>query len=179
MWRVMTPVAALVLATTALAAPDPANKGRDGNADGIGTLSQITSQVGKYPHPKSEFFKSACLLTELQRILGPDYKAYREHLSQSGAGMLEKEGDYVSGDVSQLHVGGYSSLFYVDPKNEKIYLFWLKKSVSEKEYQIYGDGPIPAAVLSSIAKRMNQTWGHVATFKFAGERLVIEDAKKK
>ena len=175
----MTLVAAFVLATMALASPVPANGGKDHNASRIRTLSQITSQVGKYPHPKSEFFKSACLLNELKRILGPDYKAYCEHLSASGAGMLTKEGDYFCGDVSQLHVGGYSSLFYVDAKNEKMYLFWLKKSVSEREYQIYGDGPIPAAVLASIAKHMNETWGHVATFRIIGERLVIESAGKK
>jgi hypothetical protein len=144
----------------------------------ISTLSQVTSQVGKYPHPKSKFFRSPCLLTELRRILGSDYKAYREHLSSSGAGVLEKEGDYVCGDVSQLHVGGYGSLFYVNIRTQKMYLFWLKAAVRQKEYQIYGDGPIPACVLSSITKHMNETWGHVATFRFIGEGLVIEDVKR-
>jgi hypothetical protein len=144
----------------------------------IGKLSEITSQIGKYPHPKSEFFKSTSLLTELRRILDSDYKAYREHLSFSGAGMLEKEADYVCGDVSQLHVGGYGSLLFVNAKTEKMYLFWLKGAVLDKKYQIYGDRPIPAAVLESIEKHMNETCGHIATFKFMGELLVIRKTEK-
>lgn len=145
----------------------------------LGTLSQIASEVGKYPHPKSEFFQSACLLTELRRILGSDYELFCEHLSSSGAGALEKEGGYVCGDVSALHVGGYGSLFYLDVTTQKMYLFWLKATVLEKKYQIYGDRPIPAPVLSSIAKHMNEGWGHVGTFRFVGERLVIENLKEK
>jgi len=140
----------------------------------INSLSEATSQVGRFPNSRGQFVQSPCVLTELRRILGAHHASYREHLKLAGCGMLEQDGDFVVVDISQLHVGGYGSLIYIDVRAEKMYLFWLKESVAERNWQIYGDRPIPKAVLASIARRMNGEWGHVATFEFFGEYLIIK-----
>ena len=76
-------------------------------------------------------------------------------------------------DLSQLHVGGYSSLVFVDINHHKMYLFWLKGTVSDKDYRIYGDRPIPETVSRVIEKELNTSWGHVAEFKVTGDNVII------
>ncbi len=168
----------LLAAVIAMAALAGCASGSE-DAARISTLSQITAQVGKYPAPEGKFFESACLVAGLKQILGADYPAYHEFLGGCGCGRLEQADGFVFADVSQPHVGGFGSMFFVDVKNEKLYLFWLKASVLDKEYQIYGDRPVPAVVLAAIAKNLNECWGHVATFKFTGEKLVIEAVNPK
>ena len=77
-------------------------------------------------------------------------------------------------DVSQLHVGGYSSLIFVRPTDEQLFVFWLRKSVSEKEYKLYGSVSASGEVKRVIVEKMNETWGHVAKFSWAEEELKID-----
>lgn len=144
----------------------------------IDTWSQIDNQIGKFPHPKSKFLISPLIQTKLREILGFDYKSYENHLSSSGCGALEIEGEYFVADISQLHVNGYSSIMYFDKNNEDIYLFWLKRQVLDKEYEIYGKRPTPIFIMESIRGRLNQTWGSVANFTLKDNQLLISEKQK-
>jgi hypothetical protein len=77
-------------------------------------------------------------------------------------------------DVSQLHVGGYSSLIFVRLTDGMLFVFWLKSQVGEKQWQFYGPRPIPETVTKTVEAEMNKEWGHVAKFTARGEELDIE-----
>jgi hypothetical protein len=135
--------------------------------------NDLKKYIGTYSKD-TDFFQNTIIKNELKRILGSDLKAYEEHLALSGYGEIEYKYGLMYGDVSQLHVGGFSSLFFVDIRNKKMYLFWLDGTVGAKKYKIYGDNPIPANVLNLIEQKMNTSWGHVAKFSVKGDSIDIE-----
>jgi hypothetical protein len=137
----------------------------------------IEKYVGTYPCGNG-ILKDATLLHSLQNILRNDYAAYKQHMRASGCGAIERRDGFVMMDVSQLHVGGYSSLIFIRLSDGAPFLFWLKSTVAEKRWQMYGRKPIPESVLRNIEIEMNQAWGHVAKFKMRGEMLDIELAPK-
>jgi hypothetical protein len=134
---------------------------------------ELKGYIGSYSKD-TDFFKNPIIATELKRILGADWMSYQDHFALSGCGEIEYRYGLMYGDVSQLHVGGYTSLFFVDINDKKMYLFWLKGTVGRKDYKIYGDNPIPASVLNLIEQEMNITWGHVATFIIKGDSIDIQ-----
>jgi hypothetical protein len=143
------------------------------------TVPRLTSTrdlekyVGTYPCSNG-ILKDATLLHALQNILGNEYDAYEQHMRASGCGAIERRDGFVMMDVSQLHVGGYSSLIFVRLSDGAPFLFWLKSTVAQKRWQIYGQRPIPETVSRNIEIEMNQVWGHVAKFKMRDEALDIE-----
>ena len=137
------------------------------------SIHDLVRYVGTYPCSNG-LVEDQVFLKALKTVLGPDYAAYREHMGFSGCGAIERRDSLLVMDVSQLHVGGYSSLIFVRPSDGTLFLFWLKASVSEKQWQIYGLRPVPKMVLEGIEASMNESWGHVARFRFLGETLEIE-----
>jgi len=135
--------------------------------------NKLMNYIGAYSK-KTDFFTNPIIKAELQRILGPDLKSYYEFIELSGCGEISYKYGLIYGEVSQDHVGGYSSLFLVNAKEKKMYLFWLKKMVRDKDYKIYGDKPIPANVLNIIEQEMNIGWGHVAIFKIIDDSINIQ-----
>lgn len=137
------------------------------------SIRDLVRYVGTYPCSNG-LLETRALLKALRSVLGPDYVAYRDHLSLSGCGAIERRDGFLLMDVSQLHVGGYSSLLFVNPSDGALYLFWLNASVAEKQWRIYGPRPVPEAVMQAIEADMNESWGHVARFRARGETLEIE-----
>ena len=76
-------------------------------------------------------------------------------------------------DVSQQHVGGYTSLIFVRLTDGQLFLFWLKERVVEKKYEFYGPRPIPTEVGEIVQSEMNSQWDHVASFEVQGDSLKI------
>jgi hypothetical protein len=114
--------------------------------------------IGAYSK-STDFFKKPIVKNEMKRILGNDYKSYQAFFSQAGCGEVEFKYGLIYGDVSQEHVGGYSSLFFANTTSKKMDLFWLQRTVGDKLYKIYGDKPIPANVLNIVIEEMNTGWG--------------------
>jgi hypothetical protein len=139
----------------------------------LATLRDLSKYVGTYPC-ENGLLKQPLLLQSLRKILGQDYKAYREHMRFSGCGAIEREGGFLVLDVSQLHVGGYWSLMFVRESDGALFLFWLKSTVSEKDYKFYGERPIPCEVSRGVESRLNVGWGHVAKFTVIGEQVNID-----
>lgn len=129
--------------------------------------------IGKYSR-ETDFFENPVIENELLRILGNDYESYMEHVSMSGCGEICNRYGLIYGSVSQMNIGGYSSLFFIDTSTRKMYLFWLKEAVLDKKYTIFGDKPVPADILSIIEQEMNVTWGHVANFSVLDGKILIE-----
>ncbi|QYY37099.1 hypothetical protein [Ruficoccus sp. ZRK36] len=149
-------------------------------AQRVERISDIRSQVGKFCVPqRCYFFHSTCIRAELKRILGDDFEEYLRHLAHSGSSMLTLEGDTVSVDVSQLHVGGFTSLLYFDLQKETIVLFWMRAGVLEQDHAVYGDKPVRADILDSMVSSLNSTWGHVAEFSRDGQEISIIKTTKK
>lgn len=92
----------------------------------------------------------------------------------SGCGAIEQKSGFLLMDVSQLHVGGYTSMIFVRSCDGAVFLFWLKKTVAEKEYNFYGQRPIPTAVSRIVESELNTTWGHVAHFHERRENAETE-----
>lgn len=132
--------------------------------------------VGTYPC-RNGLLKDPVLLDALRSVLGNDYAAYKDHMKFSGCGAIEQRADLLLLDVSQLHVGGYSSLILVRPSDGKLFLFWLKSTVAEKQWQLYGERPIPGSVSQAVQTELNTTWGRVAHFTMRDENLAIELAQ--
>jgi len=136
------------------------------------TWDSLKKYIGTYSKD-TNFFQNSIIKNEMKRILGNDYKNYQSFFSLAGCGEIEFQYGLMYGDVSQEHVGGYNSIFFVNIKDKKMYLFWLQRTVGDKQYKIYGDKPIPADVLNLIEKEMNIGWGHVATFKVKSDSIDI------
>ncbi len=134
--------------------------------------NDLKKYIGTYSK-QTDFFRNPLIKNELKKILGEDYKSYQSFVSSAGCGEVEFKYGLIYGDVSQESVGGYNSLFFINIKSEKIYLFWLTERVWDKKYKIYGDKPTPANVLNLITEDMNIGWGHVATFKAEGDSINI------
>lgn len=132
--------------------------------------NELKKYIGTYSN-QTDFFDNSIIKNELQRILGSDFKLYQEHISLSGGGEINYKYGLIYGDVSQLHVGGYSSLFFINIRDKKMYLFWLTGRVRDKKFKIYGDKPNPANVLNLIEEEMNICWGHVADFKIKDDSI--------
>lgn len=133
----------------------------------------LKKYVGTYSK-ETDFFKNEIVQKELKRILGKDYKSYREFVSYAGCGEIEYQYGLIYGDVSQLHIGGYNSIFFINIHEKKMYLFWLTGSVIEWQYKIYGNRPIPVNVLNIISENMNTGWGHVASFRVDKDSIFMD-----
>ena len=138
----------------------------------ISDWNGLKKYIGTYSK-NTDFFKNQIIKTEFKKILSNDYKNYQDFLYLAGCGEIEFKYGLMYGDVSQLHVGGYSSLFFINIKEKKMYLFWLTGTVGDKQFKIYGDKPTPANVLNLIEEEMNTSWGHVAKFKVKGDSIDI------
>lgn len=139
----------------------------------ITSTRDLGKYVGTYPCTNG-LLRQPILLSSLKQILQGDYDAYREHMKFSGCGAIEKRDGYLLMDVSQLHVGGYTSLIFVRLRDGVLFLFWLKATVAQKEYGFYGQKPIPAAISQIVESELNTTWGHVAQFHVRGENVQID-----
>lgn len=138
----------------------------------LANTRDLAKYVGTYPCSNG-LLKDPVLLSSLRKLLGRDYHAYREHMSFSGCGAIAKRDGFLLLDVSQLHVGGYTSLIFVRLSDGAPYLFWLKSTVAEKDWSFYGKRPIPDAVSQNVESELNTAWGHVAHFKVTGDTLEI------
>ena len=134
--------------------------------------SSLRKYIGAYSCD-AKFYENPIVKIELKRILRKDYSAYQDFCRLSGCGEIGFKHGLMYGDVSQLHVGGYSSLFFVDIEKRRMFLFWMPGRVGELKYKIYGDKPIYPSVLNLISQEMNVAWGHVATFKVQGDSISI------
>jgi hypothetical protein len=133
----------------------------------------LMKYIGKYPK-ETDFFDNPLVNEELKKILKDDFKSYLKFVSIAGCGEMNYKYGLVYGDISQLHVGGYSSLIFIDIDNKSFFLFWLKETVRDKNYKIYGQSPIQANVLNLIEQEMNISWGHVAEFLIKGDSISIK-----
>ena len=109
----------------------------------------LAQYVGTYPCSNG-LLKQPVLLDTLKKTLGPDYDAYREHMQLSGCGAIERRDGFLFLDVSQLHVGGYSSLIFVRLSDGELFVFWLKSTVADKQWQLYGPRPIPETIIHAV-----------------------------
>jgi hypothetical protein len=139
----------------------------------ITSTRDLAKYIGTYPCTNG-LLRQPILLSSLKRILDGDYNAYREHMKFSGCGAIEKRDRFLLMDVSQLHVGGYTSLIFVRLQDGVLFLFWLKSTVAQKEYRFYGPKPIPAAISQTVEQELNTTWGRVAQFHVRGENDQID-----
>jgi hypothetical protein len=139
----------------------------------ITSTRDLAKYVGTYPCTNG-LLKQPVLLSSLKQILRGDYEAYREQMKFSGCGAIERRDGFLLMDVSQMHVGGYTSLIFVRLRDGALFLFWLKSTVAQKEYSFYGQKPIPAPVSKIVESELNATWGHVAQFHVHGENVRIE-----
>ena len=139
------------------------------SAGGPGTakltsMVDLVDYVGTYPC-STGLLKESVLRRALERALGGDYGAYREHMQASGCGAIERKEGLLLMDVSQSGVGGYSSLIFVRLGDGAMYVFWFRGIVSDRNWKIYGSPPIPVAVMKTVVDQMNTKWGHVASFR--------------
>jgi hypothetical protein len=139
----------------------------------LASTRDLAKYVGTYPCSNG-LLTQPVVLSSLRAILDGDYSSYREHMKLSGCGAIEKKGGLLLMDVSQTHVGGYTSFIFVRLSDGALFLFWLKSTVGEKQWQFYGPKPIPQAVLQTVETELNTVWGHVARFTLEGQNLIIQ-----
>jgi hypothetical protein len=142
----------------------------------LDSLATLARHVGEYPCATG-LFGARALQAALRAVLGDDYGAYLEHVQFSGCGAIAWQGPFLLMDVSQLHVGGYSSFILVNPKTSEMWLFWLPGTVSEKKWKMYGRKPVPDDVSKIVVDQLNSTWGHVARFSWREGSLVFGPPK--
>ena len=82
-------------------------------------------------------------------------------------------------DVSQLHVGGYTSFIIVNPKSAGLWVFWLPGMVKEQKWKLYGRQPVPSEIPKVIVDELNTIWGHVASFSWREGALTFGPPKVK
>jgi hypothetical protein len=140
------------------------------------SLAALAGHVGEYPC-STGLFGAPAVQTALRSILADDYGAYLEHVELSGCGAIAWRGSSLLMDISQLHVGGYSSLIVVNPKTSKVWLFWLPGTVGERKWKMYGPQPVPAEVSKAVVDDLNSGWGHVASFSWRDGVLVFGPPK--
>jgi len=73
-------------------------------------------------------------------VLRSDYADYQQHILFSGCGAIERRGPYLLMDVSQLHVGGYTSVMLIREADGALFLLWLRTTVAEANLKIYSEG---------------------------------------
>lgn len=140
-------------------------------------LQDLARHVGEYPCTNG-LLNAPVLQAAIRKTLGADYGPYREHMSLSGCGAIARRGPYLLMDVSQLHVGGYTSVILGRESDEALFLLWLKSTVAEHDLHVYGSAPLPASALNLFAQAMNASWGHVACFRPQGYSLVVDTAHR-
>jgi len=138
----------------------------------LSDIREVTRYLGTYPCANG-LLKSPAVLSALRSATGQDFQKYRQHISLSGCGKLELRDGWVFADISQSHVGGYTSYVFLRPNDGKAYVFWLKSAVWNKDWEIYGEKPVPQSILHTVESELNEGWGHVAGFRFDGQNLVI------
>jgi hypothetical protein len=142
----------------------------------LGSLASLSSHVGEYPC-QTGLLGASVLQTALLSVLSADYGAFLEHMQFSGCGAVAWRGPLLLMDVSQEHVGGYTSLIMVNPKTSKVWLFWLPGTVSDKHWKLYGPQPVPDEVSKLVVDELNSVWGHVASFSWRDGGLVFGPPK--
>ena len=159
-----------VIAVIVLVCASLNSSGDEFDAQAIRRISDAGSQVGKYPRTGGPFLKSPCVVKELQRILGKDFKDYyHRFLGTCATFQIEQKGHIVSVLKGQTGVGfGWWSTLFFDVKKERVHLVWIKSSIEEGEIKVYGDRPLPENVRSSIISEM-EGWNAA----FVGDELRI------
>ena len=142
----------------------------------LASLKDLSRYVGEYPC-QNGILDSPVLHAALRRTLTSEYEEYRKHLRLSGCGAIEKRGPYFLMDVSQLHVGGYSSIMLVRQSDGGLFLLWLKTMVRDESLKVYSDGPIESSAIKEFGRAMNVAWGHVACFAPEGDTLKVDTTR--
>jgi hypothetical protein len=145
---------------------------RKKSAAELSDIHMIGKFLGAFPC-ENGLINSPALRSVLKRALDTDYREYENFSSLAGCGRLERRDQYVFADISQLHVGGYTSYIFVRPRDGTTYVFLLNSTVSEKHWTLYGPKPVPDIVLQTVGAELNGAWGHVANFQFVGQNLQI------
>ncbi|GEM_PF-2468733 len=133
----------------------------------------LAKYVGTFPC-RNGLLRQLLQLPSVRKTLDGDYQAYQGHVKLSGCGAIGRRDGFLLMDVSQLHVGGYSSLMFIRLSDGAVFLFWLKSSVVDKQWSFYGQRPIPAVVSQDVESELNQKWGHVARFSVHGDNVEIQ-----
>ena len=141
------------------------------------SLKDLTRYVGEYPC-ENGILDAPVLQAALRKALTSEYDEYRKHLRLSGCGAIEKRDPYWLMDVSQLHVGGYSSIILVRQSDNQLFLLWLKTMVRDETLKVYSDGPIESSAIKEFSRAMNVAWGHVACFAPEGDTLKVDTTRK-
>jgi hypothetical protein len=81
-------------------------------------------------------------------------------------------------DVSQLHVGGYTSIMLIRESDGALSLLWLKTTVADGNLNIYSERLIEQSALQEFGRAMNVAWGHVACFLPEGHALRIDTSRR-
>ena len=172
--KMKTVIAVIVLVCASLN-----SSGDEFEAQAIRRISDAGSQVGKYPRTGGPFLKSPCIVKELQRILGKDFKDYYHSFLRTCASFqIEQKGSIVWACKRQTSVGpGWASFLFFDVKTEKMHLLWVHSSVVEGDIRIYGDLPLPEDARFAIAKEYQESWRHVDT-SFVGDEVRITLKRK-
>ncbi len=136
-------------------------------------VQDLSLYTGTYPC-RTGLLRSPVLLQATREVLGDQYAAYHDHMRASGCGAIEQRGDYILLDVSQLHVGGYSSIILVRRRDGALFLFWLSGTVPDRNGHVYGPRPVPRDAMAIFEHSMNIQWGHVACFTASGDSLAID-----
>lgn len=108
----MNVIVRLLLAITLCATVDAQTAKPQPRLARLTSTRELVKYVGTYPCSNG-LLRQPVLLSALRRILGNDYPAYRKHMKVSGCGAIEKRDELLLLDVSQLHVGGYTSMIFV------------------------------------------------------------------
>ena len=66
---------------------------------------------------------------------------------------------------------------WVNPKTNKVWLFWLPGTVGERKWKLYGPQPAPDDVSKTVVDELNSVWGHVASFSWRDGVLVFGPPK--
>ena len=122
---------------------------------------------------KNRFFLEPDVVAALKSVLGKDWGEYEQHRALSGCSAIARYRSYLFVDISQQHVGGYSSMILFNPASKKAYVFWLKGRVLDWNAVTYGERPIPEEVLDKFQRELNVGWGHVASFIVRNGQLAI------
>jgi hypothetical protein len=138
----------------------------------LASLTSLARHVGEYPC-STGLLGAPVLQSAIRSVLAADYGAYLEHIQQSGCGAIAWRGAWRLLDVSQLHVGGYTSFILVSPTTKQVWVFWLQGEVMDKKWMLYGRQPVPGDVSKAIVDELNSSWGHVASFSWRDGGLVF------
>jgi hypothetical protein len=155
-------VASCIVASPSVGA---GSRQRSRQATQLTTVGDLSKHIGEYPC-RSGLLDDAVLQRALREVLADDYGAFLEHMRISGCGAVAWRGSSLLLDISELHVGGYTSFIMVNPQSAGIWVFWLPGTVKEQNWKLYGQRPIPTEISKVIVDELNSIWGHVASFSW-------------